>query len=162
MLHFLSKYALAIILAESYSHSRKHFLVVPSSCMRTEKMKSLRRFTSWWYPWKPLLSSVFEYTETKGELTHMYWFLDLPIHPREKVTLFHTHNSCSNRGDPPPLSSSHFIDIGRAVPVCILCALSPEITWSHCHANMQITTSSCHGFKLKCWHPFIMAQHNLL
>lgn len=63
---------------------------------------------------------------------------------------------------PPPLPLLHFIDLGTAVPLCILLALSPEITRSHCHANMQITPSSCHGFKLKRWHPFIMAQHNLL
>lgn len=61
-----------------------------------------------------------------------------------------------------PLPSPHFMDLGTAVPVCILRALSPEITRSHCHANMQIIPSSCHGFKLKRWHPFIMAQHNLL
>lgn len=62
----------------------------------------------------------------------------------------------------PPLPSPHFMDLGTAVPLCILRALSPEITRSHCHANMQIIPSSCHGFKLKHWHPFIMAQHNLL
>lgn len=68
-----------------------------------------------------------------------------------------TYDSCRKVISPshPP---SYSVALHRSVP---LCALSPEIKPSHCYANMQITTSSCHGFKLKLLHPSIMAQNNL-
>lgn len=44
LLDFLSKYPLAISLAGSYTNSRKDFLVVPSSCVRTEESREKEEF----------------------------------------------------------------------------------------------------------------------